>query len=86
MTSSDFPVREKVIRLAAHRAGCRLSSVVYFGDASWDIRASQNMGIPLIGIGHNADLFAQHERIDYFRDFSEPEKVLKALEMSRFNQ
>ncbi|MEM7674319.1 MAG: HAD hydrolase-like protein [Verrucomicrobiota bacterium] len=85
-TSSDFSSREKVLRLVAKRAGHPLSSVVYFGDASWDIQASQNIGIPLIGIGSNEELFAEHERIPHFPDFSEPERVLKALETTPFYQ
>ncbi len=79
-TSSDVPRRKEIIPLAASRAGFEVSSVVYFGDAPWDVRVSQTLGIPMIGIGRRIaqlrDLGVQH----VFRDYSEPESIIDVLQ------
>lgn len=78
-TSSDTPRRRDIIPLATVRAGFQLSSVVYFGDAPWDVRVSRLLGIPIIGIGRRiAQLRAlgvQHA----FRDYSDADAIIHAL-------
>ncbi len=78
-TSSDTPRRRDIIPLAASRAGFPFSSVVYFGDAPWDVRVSGILGIPMIGIGRRwerlRDLGAQH----VFRDYSDADAIIRAL-------
>ena len=44
-TASDTPRRRDIIALAASRAGFDLGSVVYFGDAPWDVRVSAALGM-----------------------------------------
>ncbi|MCH6256315.1 hypothetical protein MLD52_07130 [Puniceicoccaceae bacterium K14] len=77
--SSDTPKRKDIIPLAAKRASYPLSDCVYFGDASWDIKASHELEIPLIGIGRKPHLFTKQNRKPHFRDFKEVEPIVKAL-------
>lgn len=69
-TSSDTPYRKEIIPLAADRAGGNLDSAVYFGDAPWDWKVSQELGIPFIGIGRQVkvlrDLGAQETFVDFY--------------------
>jgi phosphoglycolate phosphatase-like HAD superfamily hydrolase len=50
-TSSDRPTRASTIALAVERAGRSLEETVYVGDGTWDLRATQTLGIPFIGTG-----------------------------------
>lgn len=78
-TSSDSPKRQDILPLAASRAGYALSSCIYFGDAAWDIRVSQKLSIPLIGIGRKKHLFAAHASIPHFRDYAERSPITQAM-------
>jgi len=78
-TSSDTPRRREIIPLAAKRAGFELSSVVYFGDAPWDVRVCQTLGIPMIGIGRRHEALRSLGLANTFRDYSEPDRILSAL-------
>jgi beta-phosphoglucomutase-like phosphatase (HAD superfamily) len=78
-TSSDTSRRSDIIRLSAARAGFDLSSVIYFGDAPWDVRASHVLGIPMIGIGrrweHLRTLGIRHA----FRDYTDADAIIRAM-------
>jgi phosphoglycolate phosphatase-like HAD superfamily hydrolase len=55
-TASDACAREAIMALAAERvaarwAVARFQSVVYVGDAVWDVRAARNLGYHFVGIG-----------------------------------
>lgn len=78
-TSSDTPRRGSIIELAASRAGCDISSTVYFGDAPWDVLACGKLGIPMIGIGRRHEQLRSLGVENAFRDYSEPEKIVDAL-------
>jgi len=78
-TSSDAGGRRDIINIAAQRAGFDLSSVVYFGDAPWDVRASNALGIPMIGIGRRHEKLRTFGLRHVFRDYSEPDKIIDAL-------
>jgi len=78
-TSSDAGGRKDIIKIAAQRAGFDLSSVVYFGDAPWDVRASNALGIPMIGIGRRHEKLRTFGLRHVFRDYSEPDKIIDAL-------
>jgi len=78
-TSSDASGRRDIITIAAQRAGFDLSSVVYFGDAPWDVRASNALGIPMIGIGRRHEKLRTFGLRHVFRDYSEPDKIIDAL-------
>jgi len=51
-TSSDCYSRADIIRLAAERAGYPLKNTLYVGDGLWDFRATRQLGIPFLGVGH----------------------------------
>jgi beta-phosphoglucomutase-like phosphatase (HAD superfamily) len=78
-TASDTPWRKDIIPLAAKRAGFDLSSVVYFGDAPWDVRVSSLLDIPMIGIGRRIAQLREAGVRFVFRDYSKPEAILEAL-------
>ena len=78
-TSCDTPRRRDIIPLAAQRAGYDLSSVVYFGDAPWDVHVSRALGIPLIGIGRRAELLRSMGVPAVFRDYTDPDAILAVL-------
>jgi len=78
-TSSDSPNREEIIRLAATRAGCSLSSAVYFADGIWDVIATRELGMPMIGIGRKVELLQSHNVKPSFRDFCNSDLVLEAF-------
>lgn len=78
-TSSDTPRRREIIPLAAARAGFDLGSVVYFGDAPWDVRVSTALGIPMIGIGRRFEQLRESGVRFAFRDYTNPDEILSAL-------
>jgi|CXWL01.1.fsa_nt_gi phosphoglycolate phosphatase-like HAD superfamily hydrolase len=78
-TSSDTPRRRDIIPLAAGRAGFPISSVVYFGDAPWDVRVSGILGVPMIGIGRRIDRLRELGLQHVFRDYSEADAIIRVL-------
>ena len=78
-TSSDASCRSDIIALAALRAGFELTSVVYFGDAPWDVKACAKIGIPMIGIGRRHEKLRSLGVQNTFRDYSEPDRIMSAL-------
>lgn len=82
-TSSDTPKRRDIIALAAARAGFEISSVVYFGDGPWDVRASSDLGIPMIGIGRRIDQLRSLGVQHVFRDYSNPDEIVAALRTAK---
>jgi len=53
--ASDCYGRAEIISLAAQRAGLPVEQAVYVGDGTWDLRATQQLGIPFIGVGCRLD-------------------------------
>ena len=78
-TSSDTPRRRDIIPLAALRAGFPISSLVYFGDAPWDVRVSGSLGIPMIGIGRRVDRLRELGVRHAFRDYLDANAILDVL-------
>lgn len=78
-TASDTPTRREIIPLAAARAGFDLSSVVYFGDAHWDVTVSHLLRIPMIGIGRRIEQLRRLGVRFVFRDYTDPDAILAAL-------
>lgn len=76
-SSSDAVVREHIMLHALDRAaqkhGVVFSEVTYFGDASWDVEATANLGWRLIGIGPGIAT----EMV--FADYTDPEAILACL-------
>lgn len=78
-TASDTPQRNEIIKLACARSGFELGSAVYFGDAPWDVRVTAELGIPMIGIGRRCDELRKLGVKFTFRDYSDPESIIRAL-------
>ena len=78
-TSSDTPRRRDIISLAASRAGFDLASVVYFGDAPWDVRVCRLLGIPMIGIGRRHEQLLALGVEHVFRDYTEADRIIEAM-------
>jgi len=78
-TSSDTPRRRDIIPLAAGRAGFKVPSVVYFGDAPWDARVSRILGIPMIGIGRRISQLRAMGVQHVFRDYSDGDAIIRVL-------
>jgi phosphoglycolate phosphatase-like HAD superfamily hydrolase len=78
-TSSNAPRRRDIIPLAATRAGFTISSVVYFGDAPWDVRVCAHLGIPLIGIGRRHGELRKLGVKHSFRDYTDPDGIISVF-------
>ena len=61
------------------RAGFALSDAVYFGDAIWDVRASVQLGVRMIGIGRRTDQLQARGIAPVFRDFTDSESIFEAM-------
>jgi phosphoglycolate phosphatase-like HAD superfamily hydrolase len=87
-TSSDSPRRSDIIPLAASRAGFNLDSVIYFGDALWDVRVSRTLGIRMIGIGRRYEKLREAGVEHTFRDYSSADRIIEIMTMmfNRSNQ
>ncbi|MCE0498638.1 MAG: HAD family hydrolase [Methylacidiphilales bacterium] len=57
--ASDCYARAEIISLAASRAGIPVEQAIYVGDGIWDLRATQKLGIPFIGVGRGTDALRQ---------------------------
>jgi phosphoglycolate phosphatase-like HAD superfamily hydrolase len=81
-TSSDTSRRREIIPLAASRAGFDMNSVIYFGDALWDVHVSGILGVPMIGIGRRyMQLRSQGVRYA-FCDYTDGDKIVSALSIT----
>lgn len=78
-TSSDTPRRRDIIPLASERAGRDISSIIYFGDAPWDMKACEDLGIPMIGIGRRIEQLRTLGLAHVFRDFTEWDRILDVM-------
>jgi phosphoglycolate phosphatase-like HAD superfamily hydrolase len=78
-TSCDTPRRRDIIPMAASRAGFPVTSVVYFGDAPWDAKVSQLLGIPMIGIGRRIEQLRALGVQYVFRDYSDADAIIRVL-------
>jgi beta-phosphoglucomutase-like phosphatase (HAD superfamily) len=78
-SSSDTPRRRDIVLLATARAGFEISSVVYFGDAPWDVNVSAALGIPMIGIGRRINQLRSMGVQHVFRDYSDDSAIIGSL-------
>jgi beta-phosphoglucomutase-like phosphatase (HAD superfamily) len=83
-SSSDTPRRRDILPLAAKRAGFEISSVVYFGDAPWDVRVSRALGVPMIGIGRRIDELSALGVRDVFRDYTDADAIIEVIQNLKF--
>jgi phosphoglycolate phosphatase-like HAD superfamily hydrolase len=83
-SSDDDPDRIKIMQIAAGQAqdfhACPgFERVVYLGDGSWDLQASQALGFGFIGIGPRAQALKGSGAIGWHPDFLKIEAVLASL-------
>ena len=78
-SSSDTPCRRDIFPLAAQRAGFDLSSAIFFGDGQWDVKATRELGIPMIGIGRGIEKLKELGIQYVFRDYTNPEAILDRM-------
>jgi phosphoglycolate phosphatase-like HAD superfamily hydrolase len=77
--ASDCYSRAEIIFLAAQRAGIPVNRAVYVGDGVWDLRATQQLGIPFIGVGRKVDALRQ-AGAEYTLDSLNADALRRALE------
>ena len=78
-SSSDAPRRRDILPLAAKRAGFDPHQVIYFGDAPWDVKVCQHLGIPMIGIGRRTEQLQALGVKHVFRDYTQSGAILDAM-------
>jgi len=78
-TSSDASKRLDIIPLAVSSAGYEMNSVVYFGDAPWDIEVCEKLEIPMIGIGRRIEKLRNLGLQEVFRDFDDANAIFEVL-------
>lgn len=79
-TSSDRNCRVDIIRLAAERAGQTDLPSVYLGDGLWDLKATQELDLPFIGIGSGTPALLAAGATAVFADFQNPRSILNCIE------
>ncbi|MCF3651725.1 HAD family hydrolase [Synoicihabitans lomoniglobus] len=84
-TSSDRPTRAETIALAAERSGRAVSQSIYIGDGTWDLRATQSLRIPFIGVGAKHPALASAGAEHVFPTL-EPAGILPLLDQIRANR
>ena len=82
-TSSDTPRRQDIIRLAVSRAGHEIADSIYLGDGIWDVKATKAVGIPMVGIGRGIARLSALGIDHAFRDYSDPDSIIGALQTFR---
>ncbi|HTF99198.1 MAG TPA: HAD family hydrolase [Nitrospirota bacterium] len=80
-SSSDTRRRADIISLAAGRAGFRTEDAVYVGDGPWDARATRELGMRFIGVGHRHEVLRKEGARAVFRSFTDQAEFFKALEL-----
>lgn len=78
-TSSDTPKRKDIITLAAQKAGYPLTSVVYLGDGVWDVKATKELNIPMIGIGRKIETLKSLGILHTYVNFEDRQAILNTL-------
>lgn len=74
--------REEILQQALDQAAhLNPSSVVYVGDAAWDVRTTRNMNLPFVGIRRRGDHHVLHAEGagQVLTDFSDYQAFLEAL-------
>jgi phosphoglycolate phosphatase-like HAD superfamily hydrolase len=64
----DNPVRIEIMKRCLNKLGAESESVVYVGDASWDMDASKELGWGFVGVGESLKGIAE----TWILDFTDP--------------
>ncbi len=79
VTSSDYGIRAEIIKAAIGKANGELPKSLYIGDGTWDLRATQALGIPFIGFGRNREKLKLNGAL-YLLDSFHPEHFWEVIE------
>jgi phosphoglycolate phosphatase-like HAD superfamily hydrolase len=79
---SRVGIIEKAIELSQEKNGVKsFDKIIYIGDGIWDVKATNEKNIPLIGIDcNNSGALAKAGVKTIFKDFSDQKAFLKAIE------
>jgi phosphoglycolate phosphatase-like HAD superfamily hydrolase len=69
--------------LAVSRAGHEIADSIYLGDGIWDVKATKAVGIPMVGIGRGIARLSALGIDHAFRDYSDPDSIIGALQTFR---
>jgi phosphoglycolate phosphatase-like HAD superfamily hydrolase len=89
VSSDDDRSREGIVRsaitLAMEEYGMQFDRVVMIGDAPWDVRAAEKLGLPFVGVadGPQSKLLRDLGVTHIVRDFEDAGEVLAAFESAR---
>jgi phosphoglycolate phosphatase-like HAD superfamily hydrolase len=61
----------------------RIERTIYVGDASWDVQACRNLGMPFIGVGHRGESLRQAGATHVLEDYTQPGAFMEALQACR---
>lgn len=76
ISANEGITREGILLASIEKAGSSIENTWYFGDGSWDVKCTSNLGIKFIGIGpklKNSGL--KH----WVEDFSEAERLFEIV-------
>jgi phosphoglycolate phosphatase-like HAD superfamily hydrolase len=74
----DEPDRVAILRAAIARAGNAHGRVVYVGDGPWDADAARTLGLPFVGIDHDASGRLGHVASVVLRDYADGDAFVRA--------
>jgi len=84
--AEDGPAREMIVEAAIRKACAQyradFEKIVLVGDAIWDVRTAQRLGLPFVGVGINeqARLLCSVGTSAVIEDFLDPAHCLKCFE------
>lgn len=79
-TATDAQARTEILRIAKQKAAAdQPDETLYFGDAEWDVCATQELDWRMIGIGDRVDRLRACGVPDCFQDFREPDEILRVI-------
>lgn len=77
-SSSEKDRRADIIRATAEKANEPVEDAIYVGDGLWDLRATQELGVPFVATGRNLDALIDAGAEHVARDLH-PETILPLI-------
>jgi len=78
----DEPDRVAILRAAIARAGTAHDRVVYVGDGPWDVEAARTLGLPFVGIDHDATGRLGGAACVVLRDYADGDAFIRAARLT----
>ena len=80
-TATDTHARVDILKTAMRKATAPTpDEIIYFGDAEWDVRATEELGWRMIGIGDRIERLRALGTRDCFSSFQARDKLIAAIE------